>query len=177
MSQNHHVMLDLETWGTGPDAAIVSIGACIFVPTTDEIVDRFHVAIDPVSNQEFGRKTDALTILWWMHSDRDVARKRWLDADKVDLWTALEGFGQWCPNAPVWGNGATFDNVILSSAYKTVGLDQPWKFWHDRCYRTLKGLAPAIKLVREGDHHDALDDAVSQAKHMQAIVAHLGLDV
>lgn len=177
MTQNQHVMIDLETWGTGPDAAIISIGACIFVPTTSEIVDRLHVLISAESNQDFGRKIEAATVMWWMSPDRDVPRKRWVEADKVDLWSALEGFAQWCPDVPVWGNGATFDNAILSSAYKTVGLDQPWKFWNDRCYRTLKNLAPEVRLVREGEHHDALDDAVSQARHMQTIVAKLGLTV
>ena len=68
---------------------------------------------------------------------------------------------------PVWGNGATFDNVILSNAYKAAGMEQPWKFWDDRCYRTVKGLLPDIKIERLGTHHNAVYDAMSQARHLQ----------
>lgn len=172
-----HVMLDIETWGTGPDAVVISIGACIFDPYGNDIRDRFYVAIDPDSNVAAGRKIDVSTVLWWMSPDRDTPRRRWLEQSKVDLYTALDGFAVWCPDAPVWGNGATFDNVILGSAYKSVGLSQPWKFWHDRCYRTVKSMVPGIPLHRIGEHHDALDDAVSQARHLQAMVEHAGLNV
>ena len=38
----NHVMLDLETMGTGPRAAIVAIGAVAFDPIRKEIVDPTH---------------------------------------------------------------------------------------------------------------------------------------
>jgi len=171
------VMLDLETWGTKANAVVISIGACIFDPNSDEILDRFYVAIDADSCVSSGLTMDVSTLLWWMAPDRDAPRQKWLAQEKVDIYTALEGFAQWCPDGCVWGNGASFDNAILSSAYTALQITQPWKFWNDRCYRTLKGLAPAVKLEREGTHHDALDDAVYQAKHMQAVVAHLGLQL
>jgi hypothetical protein len=59
-----HVMLDLETWGTGNDAVVVSIGACKF--DKNDILDAFHVGVDPKSCMELGLKVDAGTILWWM---------------------------------------------------------------------------------------------------------------
>lgn len=173
--QPQHVMLDIETWGTKRDAVTISIGACVFDPHTTEISDSFYVAIDPESCHAAGCSMDVSTLIWWMDPARTVPRERWLAQNKVDLYTALDGFHQWCPDGCVWGNGSDFDNAIVSTLYGKMGLEQPWKFWNNRCYRTLKSLAPAIKLLRDGDHHDALDDAVSQAKHMQAVVAHLGL--
>lgn len=166
-----HVMLDLETWGTGNKALIVSIGACKF--DEDRILDRFHVAVDPVSAQAHGLEIDASTILWWLSSERDEARRNWLAQDRVDLGSALLGFHDWCKTGPeaaaIWGNGATFDNVILRSAFAATGQDYPVRFWQDQCYRTVKNHAPGVELIREGTHHNALDDAVSQAKHLQAI--------
>jgi len=75
----------------------------------------------------------------------------------------------------VWGNGADFDLPILAAAYKAAGGPPPWKPYNGRCYRTLKNLAPSIKLERQGTHHQALDDAVCQAKHLIKIVEHLGI--
>ena len=170
---NAHVMLDLETFGNGNDAAIISIGAVKF--NEAEILDEFHVGVDPATCQAVGLKIDASTVLWWLDNERQAARDAMYVLEKVDLGSALAGFSDWFGDEkPIWGNGATFDNVILRSAYRACGLDYPSRFWLDRCYRTVKSLAPGIELVREGTHHDACDDARCQAKHLQAICAHLG---
>src|SRR4051812_35955260 len=85
-----HVMLDLETWGTGNDAVIVSVGACKF--DREEILDRFHVGVDPTSCQALGLKIDAGTVLWWMSADQRAALDAWLQLERVDLASALVGF-------------------------------------------------------------------------------------
>lgn len=170
-----HVMLDLETFGNGNDAAIVSIGAVKF--DQKDILDEFHVGVDARSCQALGLKIDADTIMWWMHPDRADARAALQALETVDLPSALAGFTDWAGNdvASIWGNGSTFDNVILRSAYRACGLEYPVGFWQDQCYRTIKYRAPGIEIVREGTHHDALDDARCQAKHLQAIAEHLGI--
>jgi hypothetical protein len=162
-------MLDLETWGTGNDAVPVSLGACRF--TADEIIDNFHVAIDPGSCVALGLKMDAGTLLWWMDRDRREALDRWLSMGKVDLASALVGFSDWVSirqPVAIWGNGSTFDNIILRSAHAACGLEYPVRFWQDLCYRSMKQQT-AIPIERSGIHHDALDDAISQARHLQAI--------
>lgn len=173
-----HVMLDLETWGTGVSAVPIAIGACKF--DADTIIDNFHVAIDPASAQALGLKIDANTILWWMDPERDEARRRWLGMQRVDLASALTGFSEWLGTGTmvtaIWGNGSTFDNVILRTAYEVAGIEYPVRFWQDYCYRTVKQTTD-IELVREGTHHDALDDAISQAKHLQRIAAVNGLQL
>lgn len=172
-----HVMVDIETLGKGNNAAILSIGMVKFNPFTEDIYDSFYVPVDPESCQALGLKIDASTVMWWLHSDRDAARAAMMQETRVDLPSALYGLVDWFgEDKPVWGNGATFDNVILSNAFRACNIDQPWQFWNDKCYRTLKGQAKNIKLVREGVYHNALDDAISQAKHMQDIVDYLGLN-
>jgi exodeoxyribonuclease VIII len=44
-----------------------------------------------------------------------------------------------------------------------------WEFWKDRCYRTIKNCYPDVPFDRRGTHHNALDDARSQALHLIAI--------
>jgi hypothetical protein len=166
-----HVMLDLETWGTGNKAVIVSIGACKF--DHENILDAFHVGVDPASCQALGLEVDASTLLWWMDPQQREALDAWLQLARIDLASALVGFDLWCKQEPgivaMWGNGSTFDNVILRSAFAAAGLDYPVRFWADQCYRTKKNEAPDVPMIHEGQHHKALDDAISQAKHLQAI--------
>lgn len=167
-------MLDLETFGNGNDAAIVSIGAVKFNET--EILDEFHTGVDLGSAMAVGLKVDASTVEWWMDPDRAEAMAVLRSLEKVDIVSALQGFSDWAGDQvdAIWGNGATFDNVILRSAYRQCGLEYPVKFWQDQCYRTLKYRCPDVMLVREGTHHSAVDDARCQAKHLQTIVARLG---
>ncbi|MHB0978446.1 MAG: 3'-5' exoribonuclease domain-containing protein [Minisyncoccota bacterium] len=58
----------------------------------------------------------------------------------------------------------------MQYAYHALDMKQPWKFWNNRCYRTLKNMFPEVPFVRIGIAHDALDDAKSQAEHAVAIL-------
>lgn len=173
----NHMMVDLETMGVHVSAPILSIGAVMFDPNSHELGESFHVGIELPSNVQFGRIPGPETIMWWMAEERAEARRALLELNRVDLYAALDELAKWAPDSEtcVWGNGAAFDNVILASAYKSVGLEPFWDHWNDRCYRTLKNLAPDVEISREGTYHDALDDAITQARHMQRVVQHLGI--
>lgn len=175
-----HVMVDLETFGKGNNACIVSIGAVKFIPEHNFIGEKFYVVIDPRSAVDHGGEMDADTVLWWMSEKRDVARKAMLAEKMVDLPTALEGFAMWFGEdkfQPVWGNGATFDNVILKGAYERAGIELPWSYKSDRCYRTIRALKHDVTFIDVGTYHNALDDAVAQAQHLLAIKRKLGLNL
>lgn len=170
-----HVMVDLETLGNGNDAAVVAIGAVQF-SFHDLKFERkdFYTTIDPRSAQNHGLKIDADTVLWWMREDLADARKQtFLEPGALDLPSALMGFADWLPPkeamAGLWGNGATFDNVILRSAYKACHMDTPWSFRVDKCFRTINQMFPMQGHVRKGTAHNALDDARNQTDHLLAI--------
>lgn len=166
-------MVDLETFDNTPTSLILSIGACKFYKAGSGFVGQhFHAFVDPVDAQKCGLTISAGTVDWWMDPARDAARADLMSHSKerVPLRVALTRFAAWLDgDRPVWGNGATFDNAILTNAYKAVGIKQPWSFWNDRCYRTMKSQYPDIKLERIGVHHSALGDALSQAQHLQQI--------
>lgn len=168
---NTKIMLDLETLGTAPGSVILSIGAVKF--------DRhglrpnpFYARIDPQSCIDAGLVMDVSTVVWWMKQS-DEARAEFVLGEKTRIREALQGFSIWAnydpvaPEIELWGNGAAFDNTLLAAAYAAVRLPMPWKFWNDRCYRTVKALHPDLPMVkRSGTHHNALDDARSQAEHL-----------
>lgn len=170
--KNSNVMLDLETMDTAATAAIISIGAVRF--TEDSVVDEFYATIDLESSIACGGTLSGSTIKWWMQQpNKSEAFK---DADSLP--SALLLLSNWLPeNVRIWGNGSDFDNVILANAYKNCGLIRPWIYYNNMCYRTMKNLAPNIKMERDGQHHNALDDARSQAKHLIRICNHLGVQL
>lgn len=165
-----HVMVDLETLGNNSSSVILSIGAVAFNLNGDEtFTETFYSAVDPQSCVDCGLKIDVSTIMWWMKQS-DEARKAFEVAGSP-IYDTLLGFANWYPKgAKFWGNGATFDNVILSNAYTAVQLKKPWGYADDRCYRTVKALYPDVKAERVGVYHNAVDDAVTQAKHLVAML-------
>lgn len=168
------IMLDLETAGQGPDAAIVAIGAVQFDRDAGIIGERFYAPVDLASAVAAGGIIDPSTVTWWLRQS-DAARGE-LTRPALQIGSALDTFDVWLQrmgvrDLHVWGNGAAFDNVILAGAYKRFGRPVPWQFWNDRCYRTMKSLYPAVTLERTGTHHNALDDAEHQARHLLAILA------
>ena len=169
-----HIMIDLETMGTRPDAPIVAIGAVAF--DANGITREFYANVDLGSAVNSGAKIDANTVMWWMQQDDDARAALVGKEDQYSLVGALVEFSKWMylRDAGVWGNGATFDNVILREAYLRAAVPCPWPFWDDKCYRTVKGIYPDVPLDRSGTHHNALHDARTQAEHLIAINAAAG---
>lgn len=176
-----HVMVDLETMGTGRKSLILSIGAVEFDPNFRGTVaeqdaamkdaNKFYVAIDPVDAERWNLKISASTFMWWLKPEQAAARERLLSEDKVGLYDALTGFADWLgPDAVVWGNGVLMDNALLLDACEACGLDRPWTYKGDADYRTIRRMQGAIPNREYGTLHHALDDAVAQALTMQDIL-------
>lgn len=182
-----HVMVDLETLGTRPGCRILSIGAVVMlksieIPTTSI---EFYRELDP--NDQPGLTVDPATWAWWQEQDPAARDRLFATGGKPGLLPGLKEFGLWLssvsasykdqPQVCIWGNGADFDNAILQVAFAAAGLPQPWPFWNNRCYRTLKNLRPDLPAVRQGVHHNALDDARTQAFHALKLFDALQVDV
>lgn len=175
--QFQHIMLDLETLGTATSSVITAIGAVAFDPSSKQLGDRFYVVLgDWAEQQKYGRTIDADTVKWWMEQS-DAAREALiLPPVAATTGVALNDFREFCNmngghDVKLWGNGADFDCVLLSSLYGTYNIGRPWSFRNNRCYRTIKGMGwgPA-KAQRVGVHHNALDDAITQAVHLQEML-------
>lgn len=164
------VMLDLETMGNGPDAAIIAVGAVAFDVDSKTLGDEFYRAVNLKSSVDIGGVMDPDTVMWWMRQSNE-ARSAFERAGH-NIAHVLVHFAEWMRSLGeesqirVWGNGAAFDNTILASAYRKAGIERPWRFWNDRCYRTMKNMHPEVNLERVGTYHNAVDDAKSQALHL-----------
>lgn len=161
-----HILVDLETLGTRPGCIIASIGAVKF--DLNGIKGRFYERINIEEAQKERVTMDASTVKWWLKQSQE-AREELTNSGGLTTAKALSLFSCFVNDSDpcVWGNGASFDNALLSAAYLKLGIPQPWKFWNDRCYRTVKALHPDKPMQkRTGTHHNALDDAISQAEHL-----------
>lgn len=169
-------MIDLETLATTADAVILSIGAVRFdldaglVFDEPESVFYRSIAID----SQPARKITGSTLAWWMMQS-EQARAVFVEPTSSIL-DALCDLTQWVDPQPgtqpnVWSNGADFDLPMLNHVYEQESWEPPWKPYAGRCYRTYKNLpgARAVKVERQGLHHNALDDAIFQARHLCAI--------
>lgn len=184
-----NVMLDFETLSLKPDAVLLSIGACTFDPETGEVGNEFYLAIDPRTQHQ--RHISADTVLWWLKQD-EAARTKLTSAiearEKLDedgdftdeqltelmeqaahpIHHVARAFILWFEQLGevqgVWTNGGV-DHVWMDSLMEYSGFKVPYPFWLQRDYRTLKGLYPEVKAEFTGTKHNALDDAIHQAKH------------
>lgn len=177
-----HLMVDMETMGNGPDAPIVSIGAVFFDPSTGNTGAEFYQVISLESSMSFGMKPDASTIQWWLKQSSE-ARSAILVDEAMGLRESLELLADFiAENAAngshtvqLWGNGCSFDNVILRRAYALTDTPFAVPFWNDRDVRTMVelgksvGINPRFNIPFEGDMHNALSDARHQVKYVSAI--------
>ena len=179
----NHIMLDIETLDTAQSAVVLSIGAVVFDPHSKELGEKFYVEFttDLDTQQRVGRTMSAATVVWWMQQGA-AAKQIFADpapegVRRVSTAQGLTEFASFIARnggkeAQLWGNGSDFDNVIVGSLFDSFGLTKPWSYSKNRCYRTMKRLfGENVKLHPQGVHHNGLDDAITQAVHLQEIFA------
>jgi len=155
------IMVDIETLGTEPGAAIVAIGAVRF--GLDGVADTFEADVSLADCQSHGLEIDAETLSWWLNQPA-CAREQLHGG--IALERALRDFSEFVgDDAEVWANSPAFDCVLLREAYDAVGLSCPWQYYQERDYRTMREtLAAWPDREHDGVEHDGLDDARFQAE-------------
>ena len=158
-----HLMIDLETLATTPEAAVLTIGACKFDPRGNTIADTFYERID-VDSQD--RDINPSTIEWWSKQDKAIQEDAFGEEGRIQMSDAMKklytfGFG----TTAVWSHGAIFDVVIIENICRKLQQAVTWKFWEVRDTRTLFDIADLTVNI-EGKHN-ALADAEAQADVVQ----------
>lgn len=162
-----HIVIDLETLGTNPHAAIATIAVVVIEELT--ITQELYMRVDLRGWQQSHRTCDADTALFWMNQEK-AARHEVTTRERLALDAALSQiidlvglYRRPC----IWAKSPSFDCVILRTAFEQCSLDTPWKYWHERDIRTLEALFPALKEIPfEGVQHHALHDAKHEARQV-----------
>jgi hypothetical protein len=180
-----HVSLDIETFGTGADAVVLSVGVCAFGKDAPYKAG-FWTVTDRNTQLDVGRAIDPETLAWWEQQSpearqfsfaeqlppdcqwpRPVSTVGMLEALALFFVDLTGGLPHREQPVFVWTNGPAFDAAIMASLYKSYGKKLPWFFSGDRCYRTLTAMARAKGVPLPdfiGHPHRAIDDAENQAK-------------
>lgn len=191
--ENMHMMVDVETLGTGTFPALLSIGAIVFNPHNDYApllsYDYFYRRVDVDSCLFLGAKVDFKTLSWWMTSD-DVPRAARLEsfsdenrAHVSQVMADWVGFCQASGVERIWSNGISFDICILMRYLEklkfTVNFKWPVSFRGNRDTRTIWELVPESVLeitdydlmhgglVAQLPKHHPVFDCWKQARRVQ----------
>jgi hypothetical protein len=164
MIDQTHFVLDLETLDNVPTAAITSIG-CVCVQGGG-IVGEFYTRI----NNPRGT-ISAETVRWWLKQEAQARTEIDGSQGGTSIVTAISDLRDFMnefaihEKRHVWGNGPSFDNVILRETLRAHACCELWPYPNDRDIRTLVALFPdAKKAVQfEGVRHHALHDARYEA--------------
>lgn len=166
-----HCMLDLETLGVSSDAHILSVGAVKFDPTGKGMDEVLHLKVD--SRPQPGAVIDASTALWWMRQT-DEARSMLTSGERFPILFVLARLRDFLQGVEcLWSNGPTFDEVIIRRAFQRCSLEFPVHFAGSRCFRTIRQVGEARGVLYQPPEkaHDALEDAIAQARFVQQVLA------
>jgi hypothetical protein len=174
----NRISIDLETLGTNVHSQIVSIGICVFKLNGD-IVKGEHFRVSMPEALEHLNVTFGTLMFWLKQAETNpLAISAAFLSETVSLKVALrrvqEIFNTY-PGAEVWANGTKFDVGMLEYQFLKHQLAVPWKYNADRCMRTLRALTPNVQVDYKGVAHDALDDAIWQAKFIAGSLTQLGV--
>ena len=178
---SRQVMVDIETLSSASDAAIVSIGACMFDLDKDAEYaspdDAFIVGVDPdyytepCPHPHF--RINTRTMKWWSEQSQDAKDSLQINqmsniSDAMDhfyVWLAEQGFEKDShPTKPgaahIWAKPPSFDLVILRHAaahcYGNTN-EVPWHYRQETCARTHAWLfGDIVKSTYVGEKHDGL---------------------
>lgn len=175
-----HFVVDIETPDNRSTSAILSIG-CAVLSKEGAVQATFYTPVSLADCLNHGLTIGASTIAWWMEQSEE-ARLVWTEASSKDAPTlaqALTMFRDWMESQKgwksrtLWGNGSDFDNVIIANACNAVGMETPWPYYGNACFRTMKNrwkwYVPEPEFI--GVKHNAKDDAVHEAVWLGRILA------
>lgn len=170
-------MIDIETLGTQPGAAIISIAATRFdaLARNDNAIDlEILIDADDCLNN-WNMDYDPVTIEWWEKQAPEVRYTAFEKGPRVTLVQALEQLTLFTSGASrLWCQGMNFDPPLLEAAYTVCKLPRPWQYWQWRDSRTLLSFVSTVPAKGKGAH-DALYDVKWQAEQVQYCLKQLGV--
>lgn len=156
-------------------AKVIQVGLVAFDPftvSTEEELERHSWGVN-IDHLQPGRTESESTVKWWREQDPQVWHN--ICQDQVDLEFAMQQLAKTVeriatPDTRLWYRGDCFDHTILQNALFYFGKQLKVPFWNIRDVRSPEDVIFRRSVQRNfrfGDHHDAVHDAMSQARLVQ----------
>lgn len=175
----NNLMVDIETLSVASNAEILSVAAVPFNFSSDSAcgvlnMDECFYKIVNIEHTENIHRRDiaASTVKWWMKQSKEArsifkASGESLPKILLELEYFINSF--MVDKYSIYAKGPGFDLVILKNAYSQYGMQIPWKYYQERCVRTIEEMGklfnvPARIKTEKSIAHDALDDSYEQVK-------------
>ena len=157
------LMIDCETLDIGERPVLLSIGAVVF--DDNQIFEYFQIDIDIENSKEYGFTVSQETLDWWNQQDPIAKNMAFSGKEKIDL--ALQKLVDFYADNgcdEIWSKGALADIRWINNVLDHFGIEKPWKYYKEFCFRTLLKSVPRFEIPFAGIQHNALEDAIHQAK-------------
>ena len=172
-SGDNHIMVDIETLSTKTNAVITQIAMVRFCPKTGDIFDTISYDINIQSCLDIGLTVDANTLNFWFSQSKEAQQRALnFEADTKHIKEVMESVNSFISRCGkdirMWGKGPSFDLTKLDYINELLGFEKPWKFWLERCVRTMiADVDSARTLDFVGVPHVALDDCIHQINQIK----------
>lgn len=170
------VALDLETLGTDPGDAILSIGMVEFNSTTGQQGEEFFCSFDETEWLKAGYTARESTRAWWADPKQDAARA-FLSVDQLGMQRGLTAALEWIKtrelSGGLWSRGYMDETMLKLAIRRELGIEDPWHYRAASDARTMlrvierfddMGFFGEGSIPFVGVPHHALDDAKHEAK-------------
>lgn len=158
-----HYMIDIETLDVMDDGFILSIAAVRF--TQDEILD--SIVLYPDFDGQKDRTIEIKTVKWWMENQAELYRLLSIQRKSAHfVYHQLNFFLSQGDKPTIWAKSPSFDLYILKNFFHQC--NPLWKYSQEADVRTayLKLNQKNIPLLESTKPHDALEDALAQARNV-----------
>ncbi|WP_336153570.1 3'-5' exonuclease [Acinetobacter pittii] len=158
----NRLMLDYETLDVAECPVILSMGAVVF--NEHGIIDQISAKIDQESCLKIGCTISQSTLDWWEQQTPEARKMAFGGTTPIDeamLMIISLYKKHWC--SEIWSRGAIADIRWTNNILDKLGIQKPWKFWEEMCFRTFIKYSPELKFTPIGEKHNALVDAINQA--------------
>lgn len=174
-----HIVLDAETGSTSKQAAVYDIGAVTVDYNDPENSGvTFNVKIKPSEYKLSSQfKQDHATAQF--HENQNPGYLDTCEAEGVTIAEAVDKLQNWILvfadqgyEIHMWSQGKDFDFPILDHLFEQCLIKSPWAYSRVHCLRDLVWLNPGARLkeAQTGGKHQALPDALYEAKQLVAVV-------
>ena len=124
-----HVMIDIETLATTPDAVVMSVGAVKFDPHTGTPYNKTLWRPDIDEQTERDRHVSESTLEWWAKLPQHIQDDAFSEDSRIPVTEFMKELNRYCVGADkIWCQGPQFDMLILENLYIQWGHHFGWQF-------------------------------------------------